>query len=536
MESFLKGRLLYKKDNGKKFYAIKIPSGDKETGKITYKDYFIIKTKNDLGSKEKYSYNLLCKDGKKRPIIAENDSFKLELEDNTTLNLSFDDDKALFSHNNKSEDLIVINYKKDKVKSFIYYLDGSKKDIIEYRKFDDNIPEIKRYFKKENDEYKLQNLQIFKDNKIAISSNFKDNIEYRKEFRKDGSLKYLTKLDVVDLDDLSQNETISTEIYLQSPLESEIKVQKNLITFKDLKTQEKTTLYLSDNQSKVLEIEPNDKEKSKKIINNIFNNFLNKIDFANDTMTQELANAYIFANLDEKKSFLNFDIDNQLQTLTEFQDRYFTKNDKSDFKVGIITNNERNHAMCLVLPNPYIYPKEKAILIDSSFVKDIKMKNGLYTDLNPELAKDIRVVNSKNIQHGASCVLYSIGIAQLLSQKKSFLDVRKTFADTKACDLFNIPTSFEKEVSEKIPQMFDIKNKIEDKYGTGLVNNVFIKDLKRRAEIEKKHREKLNNLTKTKMKKIEKKLRKTKTRTSFRNLLRNRHKNKHNIGNINPCR
>ena len=84
--------------------------------------------------------------------------------------------------------------------------------------------------------------------------------------------------------------------------------------------------------------------------------------------------------------------------------------------------------------------------------------------------------------------------------------------------------------------MFNIKNKIEDKYGTGLVNNVFIKDLKRRAEIEKKHREKLNNLTKTKMKKIEKKLRKTKTRTSFRNLLRSRHKNKHNIGNINPCR
>lgn len=536
MESFLKGRLLYKKDNGKKFYAIKIPFGDKETGQITYKDYFIIKTKNDLGSKEKYSYTLLCKDGKKRPIIAENDSFKLELEDNTTLNLSFDDDKALFSHNNKSEDLIVINYKKDKVKSFIYYLDGSKKDIVEYRKFDDNIPEIKRYFKKENDEYKLQNLQIFKNNQVVISSNFKDNIEYRKEFRKDGSLKYLTKLDVVDLDDLSQNETISTEIYLQSPLESEIKVQKNLITFKDLKTQEKTTLYLSDNQGKVLEIEPNNKEKSKKIINNIFNNFLNKIDFANDTMTQELANAYIFANLDEKKSFLNFDIDNQLQTLKEFQDRYFTKNDKSDFKVGIITNNERNHAMCLVLPNPYIYPKEKAILIDSSFVKDIKMKNGLYTDLNPELAKDIRIVNSKNIQHGASCVLYSIGVAQLLSQKKSFLDVRKTFADTKACDLFNIPTSFEKEVSEKIPQMFDIKNKIEDKYGTGLVNNVFIKDLKRRAEIEKKHREKLNNLTKTRMKKIEKKLRKTKTRFRFRDLLRNRHENKHNIGNINPCR
>ena len=260
MESFLKGKLLYKKENGKKVYAIKIPFGNEKNGEVIYKDYFITKTKNDSNNKEKYTYTLLCKDGKKRPIIAENDYFKLELENNTTLNLGFDNDKALFSHNNKSEDLIVINYKKDKVKSFIYYLNENKNDIVEYRKFDDNKPEIKRHFKKEQDEYVIQDLQIFKDDKILISSTFKNDIEYRKEYRKDGSLKYLTKLDVVDLDDLSQNETISTEIYLQSPLESEIKVQKNLIRFKDLATQETTTLYLSDNQSKVLEIEPNDNQ------------------------------------------------------------------------------------------------------------------------------------------------------------------------------------------------------------------------------------------------------------------------------------
>lgn len=508
MESFLKGRLLYKKDNGKKFYAIKIPFGNKKDGVVSYQNYFILRKKDKKTGIKKLTYELINTKGEKFPIKQIDDDgkiFVLTLKEGLQALMSFENKKILFSFNDKDESLIGINSNTNKVKFFVYYPNGNKKQVVEYSNFRNIVPTIKKQMNIENGKNVIRQVDFMKNGKLRISSIFNDNREYRKEYRKDGTLKYLSEYEIKDMKDFNKNILLSTSIYLQSIEEPVIVTKDNQIVFKDPKTKENSIIYLSKDNTKIIKIFPNDKEKCKKTINNIFQYFLNSIDFLNDTMTQELANAYIYANLDKSKTFLNFDMDNQIRTLKELQKKYFKDDDYSEFKVGIITNKAQNHSLCIVIPNPKLYPNEKAILIDSSFAKTVKVKNGIYNDVDKKLVKNIQMVNSKNIQHGNSCVLFSLGITELLSKKESFFDIKKSFVDYEICNYFSIPTKFEQEIAEKIPQMFQIKNQIKDKHGEGLVNRYFINDLKQRVILEEKYRKKLLDVEQKKLEELKQK-------------------------------
>lgn len=530
MEEFLKNRFRYKDEDGNKVYSINIPVANKLNGDISFNEYFI--AKENAFNTQNPTYYLLNKDGLKSKILKQDNSYTLILDDETKIELFFKKNKTLFSYQNKEQDLIIINPQNNQPDCYIYHPDGQTNQVIEYSEFKDNVPNLKRELKKENDKYINKKIDCILDNSSKISSTFTGNLEYRKEYRKDGTLKYLSVNKVIDHNDLSKNKTLYYNFYIQNVNFPVLKNNSTKLELTDPETKEKAIFYFSKDKDRILDTEPKDKHKLSEITNNVLNSFLNNVDFLNDTMGQELPNVYLYTNLNHDKIFTNFDITKQPKTLKEFQDKFFDENDEVEFKVGLIANKEKNHSLCLIVPNPKKFPKEKAILLDSAFAKSIKMKNGTYTDLEPSLLKDVKIVNSQNIQHGNSCTLFALGTAELIAQKDSFLDIRKEFIDAKVCRNFDIPTKFEEEVATKIPQMFNLRNKIKDENGNGLVNKYFVESLQNRTKLYKTNKKYLQSLEEYKLKKLEKKFDKYKKESEkneekfyFRNKVKNNKQN-----------
>lgn len=536
MEGFLKNRFRYKDEDGNKVYSINVPVVNRENGCVSFDEHFITKKLNMFDTQNP-TYYLSNKNGWRTEILKQNNSYLLKIDNETKIKLSFENDKALFAYQNKEQDLISINTKTNQPNLYIYYPNGITNQVVEYSEFQNDSPNLRRELEKENGKYVNKKLDLTLNDGYRISSTFENDLEYRKEYRKDGTLKYLSTNKVIDHNDLSKNETLYYDFYIQNVNFPVLRNSDTKLELTDPKTKEKAIFHLSADKDKILDTEPKDKRKLSKITNNVLNSFLNNVDFLNDTMGQELPNAYLYANLDNSKIFTNFDIIKQPKTLKEFQDKFFDENDEVEFKVGLIANKAKNHSLCLIIPNPKKFPKEKAILLDSAFVKSIKMKNGTYTDLEPSLLDDVKIVNSQNIQHGNSCTLFALGTAEIIAQKDSFLDIRKEFIDTKVCRNFNIPTKFEEEVAIKMPQIFHLRNKIKDENGTGLVNKYFINNLQRRANLYKVHKNYLNTIENYKLKKLEKKFdkykkesRKNEEKFYFRNKVKNDKQN--NIQNL----
>lgn len=205
-----------------------------------------------------------------------------------------------------------------------------------------------------------------------------------------------------------------------------------------------------------------EKDKFKEIINKNFDFFLSKVDFLNDKLGQTLANLYMLANFSDNNRifFLFYSEKTQPKSLKDFQEFCNFKQDGPDFKVGIIGNKKHNHSLCIVIPNNYIYPEEKCLLFDSSFAKNIKIKDNLYTDLNDEILKDLEVADIPNLQHGNSCTLFAMLFTKIIAENcLKFEDILK-YKDKILISLF-------KEIKEYETKYPNLAN-CEDEYGRGL--------------------------------------------------------------------
>lgn len=527
MEGFLKNRFQYKDEDGNKVYSINVPVVNRENGCVSFDEYFITRKLNMFDTQNP-TYYLSNKDGWRTEILKQDNSYLLKLDSKTKIKLSFENDKALFAYQNKEQDLISINTKTNQPNLYIYYQDGITDQVVEYSEFQNNMPFIRRELAKENDKYVSKKIDFLVNGKCKISSTLKDGLEYRKEFRDDNTLKYLSVNKIVDEYDLTNNEIIYYDFYIQNMDFPVIKNEKNKLHLIDPVTRQEAIFNLSDDGTRILSTEPKDKKTLTTIVDNVFEQLLNNIDFSNDTMGQELPNVYLYTHSSNDKIFTNFDIEQQPKTLKEFQNKFFDENDNAEFKVGLIANKEKNHSLCLIIPNPRKFPKEKAILLDSAFISSVKMKNGMYTELEPSLLKDLKIVNSKNVQHGNSCTIFALGTAEIIAQKDSLFDVRKEFTDANVCRNFSIPTKFEEEVAAKIPEMFHVKHQIKDKNGEGLVNKFFIDDLQKKADLYKSRKKYFDNIENGKLKKLEKKFNKYKKESEkntdkfyFRNKVKN---------------
>ena len=189
---------------------------------------------------------------------------------------------------------------------------------------------------------------------------------------------------------------------------------------------------------------------------------MSKVDFLNDNLRQTLANLYMFVNFSDNNRifFLFYSDKTQPKSLKDFQEFCNFKQDGPDFKVGIIGNKQHNHSLCIVIPNNYIYPKEKCLLFDSSFTKNIKIKDNLYTDLNNEILRDLQVVDIPNLQHGNSCTLFAILFTKIVAENcLKFEDILK-YKNKILISLFKEIKGYE----IKCPNLANCK----DEYGKGL--------------------------------------------------------------------
>lgn len=344
----------------------------------------------------------------------EGTKYGLEFANNLKCTLLFSENGGVeFHYDTKDKKIIAENT--NGTPRFFKYTDEHGTTSIDYYDTDNTA---RKRFEAEN----IVEEEIFKNNKLSKKTQTvkSSNAERVFEYRKDGTKKYT----IVKKD----GKEICSSFYLSSnqaePVFTElINIDGRVFTIFDPKTKERAKIKLSEDFGHIIETKP-DKEKCKRIINGVFSTSLQETDFLNDNLGQTLANIYMFANFDDKKTFLNFySEEKQPKTLRDFQRKYFSEDDKAEFKAGIIANKSRNHSLCLVISNPKKYPGEKAILFDSNFLEKYKTHDNIYTDLDKELAKDVEVINSSNMQHGRSCTLFALSAVDLLEKNKKFFDI-----------------------------------------------------------------------------------------------------------------
>lgn len=496
MDNYLKNKEK-KRDGNNIVFNIKVPHINKRINKIYYENCKIIKHERSLldkifgggydslifedGSGKRHNMPKLDKDGIR---------YGLDFASGLKCALFFlDDGNVEFNYNTKDQQVIV---EKDGRPIFYTYMDGDIKRMVNYY-YTNNAMVI-------NHETKTKIIkEIFKNDKLYINSYFNknENTELVHTYRKDGTKKYVIYKKC--------GKEVFSYFYLPSSQKKPVIIEKKNESFTIInpKTREKATIIISKDYKNILKTIPN-KEKYKQIVNNIFNNFLKDVNFLDDNLGQILANMYMYVNFDNKKIFLNFcSQKTQLKTLKGFQKKYFLDGDDAEFKVGIIANKNNNHSLCLVIPNPKKYPREKAILFDSNFSAKYKMNNNIYTDVNEELIKDTEIINSMSMQHGYSCTLFALSAVDTLIQNKTFLDIKAKFVDVQESRKFKIPTKFEEEVAKTIITKYKVKKPMIDKYGNGIFTYDFEKELKKMADIYKSKEQVVNSAQKQ-LEKVEK--------------------------------
>lgn len=495
----------YLKDKNRKVcedcivFDIRVPCIDTLTNQIYYENCKIIKPTTTSHSKDYNGFIFEDSSGKRHDmpkLDEEGTKYGLEFANNLKCTLLFSRNGGVEFHYN-TKDKKVITENPDGTPRFFTYTNELKTTVTNYY-------DAGNIIKKESESEDMTSEEIFKDNRLfRKTQTLKDgNGELVSEYRKDGTKKY----QIIKKD----GKEICSSFYLPSnqvePVFTEsMYINGRVFKFFDPKTKERAKIKLSEDFGHILKTKP-DKEKCKQIINNVFSTSLQETDFLNDNLGQTLANVYIFANFDDKKTFLNFYSDEkQPKTLRDFQKKYFSDDDETEFKVGIIANKSRNHSLCLVIPNPKKYPKEKAILFDSNFLEKYKTYNNTYTDVDKELAKDVEVINSSNMQHGRSCTLFALSAVDLLEKNKTFLDIKSRFTDVQTSRNFKIPTDFEEEMAENIKTKYTTQKPMIDAYGDDILSYDFKNDLKKKVELYKSGMYTVNYEQNNQLKKIRRK-------------------------------
>lgn len=473
----------YLKDKNRKVcedcivFDIRVPRIDTLSDQIYYENCKIIKSTTTSPSKDYSGFIFEDSSGKRHnmpKLDEEGTKYGLEFANNLKCTLLFSENGSVeFHYDTKDKKVIAENA--DGTPRFFKYTDGRRTTSMDYCNTDNTA---RKRFEAEN----IVEEEIFKNNKLSKKTQTvkSSNAERVFEYRKDGTKKYT----IVRKD----GKEICSSFYLSSnqaePVFTELmNIDGRVFTIFDPKTKERAKIKLSEDFGHIIETKP-DKEKCKRIINGVFNTSLQETDFLNDNLGQTLANMYMFANFDDKKTFLNFySEEKQPKTLRDFQRKYFSDDDKTEFKVGIIANKNRNHSLCLVIPNPKKYPGEKAILFDSNFLEKYKTHDNIYTDVDKELAKDVEVINSSNMQHGRSCTLFALSAVDLLEKNKTFFDIRSRFTDVQASRNFKIPTDFEEEIAENIKTKYTTQKPMVDVYGDDMFSYDFKNDLKKKVEL-----------------------------------------------------
>ncbi len=128
-----------------------------------------------------------------------------------------------------------------------------------------------------------------------------------------------------------------------------------------------------------------------------------------------LANGYILANAraaDKIYCLYGFE-KKEYNSLEDLQKVLFSPENTSEFKSVIISNLENNHALCAIVPNPYLEKNrgKKGIIMDSeaseSKFETVALPNGKverrYLDLPDGLVADIIIGNSLRDQKNNCC-------------------------------------------------------------------------------------------------------------------------------------
>ncbi|MDD2839507.1 MAG: hypothetical protein PHY80_00055 [Rickettsiales bacterium] len=444
--------------NRRVFSGLKIPFIDKEKDDIQYKTYSIIEYTNVFGQK---TYELVDDTGNKHKIVFTKNKIII---DDGKINIFRNKCNIIYEHNGKG----FISIRDDKLDFFRYYTSAGS--YVEVRFIAEN-GELKKQINILKSQ-KIVSQKIYLDSKLILERYFNENGQKIKEiqYRPDGLLKYIDD----DIGTMRQKYIL----YFQDGVTPILIQRHKNYRFVSPKTGEEFKLISTESGYQIL----TDRERGRQVIDDIFEKFMENFNPLVENLGQDMANAYLATHCDPNRMFINFAAKaTQPRTLKEFQDKYFTAGDTAEFKVGIIGNKDSNHSMCLVIPNPALYPKAKAFLFDSSFSRS-KMKDGLFTDVNLELARDIYLLNSSQMQHGDSCTFFAMLAVEELSQK-SFEEICNLYKYI--CDLRSkkIANDFELQLSILLREKFPLQRQSKSVHGDGWNSKYFIESMEKRIKI-----------------------------------------------------
>ncbi len=486
--------------NKKVFNGVKIPFINKAKRDIGYGTYNLIEYTNIFGQKE---YELIDEVENRHKIVFMKDRViidngKIQIfiynetkEDGTKeswtiykydrrdfISISNKGNKAFFRRCNDDQSFVDFNFSRLTSSEWTFTLethcDRKKQKIKEIRP--DGSVKFEVFY--DETRQKTKGVEYRSDGSVDFEIFYDKTGQKTKEivYRTDGSVKYIDN----GVGTAEQTYTL----YFQGGATPILIQQHGDYRFISPKTKEGFVLTPTKTGYQI----PVDRELGRQIIDDIFEEFMKKFNPLTDNLGQNMANAYLMTHCDPNTIFINFDNKaTQAKTLKEFQTRYFVEGDKAEFKVGIIGNEKHDHSMCLVIPNPILHPEAKAFLFDSSFAR-IKIKDGLFTDVNSDLAKDVLLLNSCQMQHGNSCTFFAMLAAEELS-KKSFAEIQALHKHIQALHehslrLTRVANDFELELSELLKEKFPLQVDCKSEHGCDYSSTDFDKAVKARIELE----------------------------------------------------